>query len=286
MSALAASLLLHAGVGAVIVLALVRPVARAAPHRDRPDLWAGNTLDVEAVFESSAGKRAARRLISGSPRPAASRSPVLHVARAARARAPQKASRLARSRATQKTPRHAPAPIPDRSQHSSASAPASNAVFGAAGVPTALRDLGKAFTRALPRAALGDPLWSKLPLGPAGNVDVVLRIDAGRLVSAKPKHEPLAPQIRHMLERTVLLLRAGQFALSESDAQSGSETLRIEVTLSKGAPSDPLGADPTDAVALGFRAPRRGRPGRAYFTLASGRHIEARVTLNPRSLEK
>lgn len=278
-SAFAASLVLHAGAGAMIAFAFVRATPRPAPHRDRPDTWAGNTLDVEALFAPGSGSRAAHAPAKKAPRPKPARSAPLsaplHVSHAAHA-APAHVARSApspwaRARSTS----------PPSASSAARSAPASSAAFGAAGVPASLRDLGKAFTRALPRAAVGDPLWSTLPLGRAGSADVVVRIDSGRLVSAKPKRPPVPPQIDHLLVRTALLLKAGQFALSESDATSGSETLRIELTISAGPPSGEFGADPTDAVALGFRAPRPGHPGLAYFTLASGRHVEARVTLEP-----
>jgi hypothetical protein len=36
-------------------------------------------------------------------------------------------------------------------------------------------------------------------------------------------------------------------------------------------------SEPAELVERGFEPPRGGTPGRAYFTLASGRHFEARV---------
>lgn len=131
----------------------------------------------------------------------------------------------------------------------------------------------------MPRAMSGDPLWSSLPLGDAGSFRVSLTLDErGRLSEARSLDENPPPQLGHLLERTVLLLRGGLFALS-LEGGAGAQTLRISVTLSQGTPSDDLDVNPSDTTSLGFEPPRPGHPGRGYFTLASGRHVEARVWL-------
>jgi hypothetical protein len=78
-----------------------------------------------------------------------------------------------------------------------------------------------------------------------------------------------------MVERTLLLLRAGQFALSGSN-QPGSERLLIDVTVRDEAP-DPEGADVV--VQKKFEGATPGKPGVAYFRYGTGRAVEARVTI-------
>ena len=53
---------------------------------------------------------------------------------------------------------------------------------------------------------------------------------------------------------------------------AGTETLRLDVTLSERPKND-------GPLALGFEAPSPGNPGRAYFQLASGRFVEAKVAI-------
>ena len=78
-----------------------------------------------------------------------------------------------------------------------------------------------------------------------------------------------------MVERTVLLLRAGQFALSGSN-DAGSERITIDVTLRDEA-ADDEGAPVV--VQLTHDAAAPGHPGRAYFRYGTGRAFEAKVTI-------
>jgi hypothetical protein len=74
----------------------------------------------------------------------------------------------------------------------------------------------------------------------------------------------------------VALLGGGLFAL-ENHLGAGRELLRLTITLS----DRPVHADddPAQLVERGFEPPRGAAPGRAYFTLASGRHFEAKVQI-------
>jgi hypothetical protein len=82
-----------------------------------------------------------------------------------------------------------------------------------------------------------------------------------------------------LVKRTIALLQAGRFALTSAPGLAGRERLRIEVTLSQREPLDHPGDDPHHALNLGHDPPTASEPGKAYFTLASGRHFEARVTI-------
>jgi hypothetical protein len=138
---------------------------------------------------------------------------------------------------------------------------------------TSARGFAKAFARAVPAANNGDPIWGELPLGPVGFVRVSVTVGADGTIDDskvwdKPRKPP--PHLERFVDRTLILLRGGRFALTGGGA--GTETLRLDVTLSeRRIDNGPL--------ALGFEAPSPGNPGRAYFQLASGRFVEARVAI-------
>jgi hypothetical protein len=138
---------------------------------------------------------------------------------------------------------------------------------------TPARGFARAFTRALPAANTGDPAWGELPLGPVGFVEVSVTVGAdGAIEETKIWNKPRKPPsyLARLVDRTLILLRGGRFALTNGGA--GTETLRLDVTLSERAvESGPL--------ALGFEAPSPGNPGRAYFQLASGRFVETKVRI-------
>jgi hypothetical protein len=137
------------------------------------------------------------------------------------------------------------------------------------------RGFAKAFTRALPAANNGDPIWGQLPLGPVGSVRVTVTVGTDRTIEDgrvldKPRKPPL--HLARLVDRTLIFLRGGRFALTGGGA--GTEILRLDVTLSERAKND-------GPLALGFEAPTPGNPGRAYFQLAAGRFVEARVVIEP-----
>ena len=135
------------------------------------------------------------------------------------------------------------------------------------------RGFAKAFTRALPAANTGDPIWNQLPPGPVGLVRVTVRVGQDRAIDEskvwdKPHRPP--PHLARLVDRTLILLRGGRFALTNGGA--GTETLRLEVTLSE----RPMESGP---LAMGFETPSPDGPGRAYFQLASGRVVETKVAI-------
>ena len=153
------------------------------------------------------------------------------------------------------------------------SSPPSAGPFGA-DARAGVRDLAKAFTRAIPVATVADRAWASLPLGPAGSVRVAIDVDAEGQIGATVFSEgPQPPHLKRLVERTVLLIRAGRFSLSRAPGEAGSERLRIDVTISGAA-----GETEEDDFGLGFHAPSPGKPGKAYFK-AWGRYVEARVTI-------
>lgn len=151
---------------------------------------------------------------------------------------------------------------------------------GASGLPPGVRPLGVAFTRALPYGSRLDRFWHRVPVGFVGRARVEIAIsDAGALVEFRIDEEhAVAPGLRRMLERARALLERGQFAIGDR-LRAGTEALEVEVSVSQRGAAKNEFANPNDVVEIGFRPPEAERAGRAYFTLASGRHVEATVTL-------
>jgi hypothetical protein len=132
------------------------------------------------------------------------------------------------------------------------------------------RSLARAFTRALPVANTGDPVWDRLPVGDAGSIVVVLSVDEeGKMLELEQRERPRPPPyLVRSVERALLLLRSGRFA---TKAGGGRQAFRLDVTLSdRPANSGPL--------ALGYEPPRTGKSGRAYFQLPSGRFVDVAVS--------
>ena len=151
--------------------------------------------------------------------------------------------------------------------------------YGAEGTTRGVRNLARAFTRAIPAAVSADRAWGQLPLGEAGQIDVVVEVDGQGKIQQVEVPEDAPEHMRALVRRTRALLQAGRFALRGNSPEAGRETLRIAVVLSQGTPVDREGASPDDALRLGHERPTRERPGRAYFDLVSGRHFEATITL-------
>jgi hypothetical protein len=126
-----------------------------------------------------------------------------------------------------------------------------------------------------------DPAWVTMPLGPAGALEVTLEVDdAGKIVGATPKDPTRAPEhLVRLVERTLILLRAGRFSLSQVQTSAGKETFLLEARIDQvevNPDEDPSQAGP---VGLGFQAPQPGVPGHATFTLRSGRRVDITVAL-------
>jgi hypothetical protein len=192
------------------------------------------------------------------------------------------------SRAARKTPSKPKPPyssseastVAASPEASTTSAPAAG-TFGQEGLAPGVRRLGYAFTRAIPAATPSDEAWRELPAGHVGTIRIELEVDENNRLGALKRWqarpgEPAPPAVlERMVERTLLLLRAGQFALSGSN-QPGSERLVIDVTLR----DDVADEDGTsNVVNKGFDGATPGHPGRAHFRYGTGRTFEAKVTI-------
>jgi hypothetical protein len=298
------SLGLHGGIALTLLLAVRHP----APIPQLPaDAWTGNAVEVDAVASpeapnmpstASSPANAEPETSERAPAPAepAITEPVKSAApdhaapehAAPEHAAPRAKTATPRPRSTPSKPTSnadpasAQARAAEASGSNSASTPASGA-FGAEGLPPGVRSLPSAFTRAIPPATAADPLWQTLPVGSEHPFTIAVEVDADGHVSSaeilKERDGSLPPiQAVHLRERVVALLGGGLFALQNGGA--GRELFRITITLSDQPVSDEDA--PAQVVQRGFEPPRGSTPGRAYFTLASGRHLEAKVQVLPR----
>ena len=177
-------------------------------------------------------------------------------------------------------PSEAAAEATPRAEAGATGAPAAG-TFGQEGLAPGVRRLGYAFTRAIPAATPGDDAWRELPVGHVGTIRIELAVDSDNHLGAL-KHwqarpgEPAPPAVlERMVERTLMLLRAGQFALSGSN-QPGSERLTIDVTLRDEA-AEAEGADVV--VQKKFDGATPTHAGSAYFRYGTGRSFEAKVAI-------
>ncbi len=136
-----------------------------------------------------------------------------------------------------------------------------------------MRDLGRAFTRAIPAACSADPAWSKLSAGNAGKLRVELRVDAeGHIAGADPLGEAPPKHLVNILRRTLPLLQAGTFAVRGSTPTAGTQTLELEaVVTDEPAGDDEAGA--RDKLAFSYEGGR----GKASFTQTGGRRVDVSV---------
>jgi hypothetical protein len=288
--ALLASALFHA---AFVLLAGLggRTLALRRDVLDRPDRWAGDTFEIDGLVARPASPAA-------PPAPAAPQAPATPAPpepTAAPEHEPEPvehepggpkpvAERPPKKAAAAEPVAHAPSvATPAASDSSSAPAPAAGTAFGAAGLEPGVRNLAKAFTRALPVGGRADATWFRLPVGAAGAARLTITIDeAGVIREAEPlpieRGQIVPAHLKRLFDRVILLLGAGRFALDQGDRTSGTETLRIDAEVREGGTRDEY-AEPEHTLDMGFEPPTRGRAGKAWFTYASGRRIELRVKM-------
>jgi len=275
--ALAVSALVHAGVLALAMLL----TARAAHPSSTLDVAgasvSGETFDVDELLQGQKHESPAEPAAPAAPAAVATQPgdevPV----------APPRPRRPAKKKP-------APSPLPAEPNASTGSAPSAAASAssggsgaesgGTSGEAPGVASLAKAFAKAVAAAAHKDSTWDELPLGPAGSVRVVVHVDdEGRIERSLISDKDRVPaHLVKLVDRTLLLLRAGRFALTRSEAKAGSESLRVEVTLSSVEPQEDY-EDPKHTVAMGFEPPRSERAGRAYFVHAAGRRFDAKISL-------
>ncbi|HKO49339.1 MAG TPA: hypothetical protein VJV79_16510 [Polyangiaceae bacterium] len=290
------SVALHACAVLILLLAARKPPPldiTASPQR--PDAWLGaSAVEVDAVATPEGTPNIANAASSpeSDPQPAeaaASEPAEATVARPEPAKAPHRADAepVPKPQPARPRPRKPANPstgiaaakaTPADGSHP-ANTPASSGTFGSEGLPPGVRSLPAAFARAIPPATGADPIWQSLPTGTQRPFILAVEVDAnGRIASAKilEAHDgsELPTQFEHLRQRVIALLGGGLFAL-QNNGNAGRDLFRITITLSDRAVKEE--SEPAELVERGFEPPRGSAPGRAYFTLASGRHFEAKV---------
>lgn len=145
--------------------------------------------------------------------------------------------------------------------------------FGSEGAAS-VRDLGRAFTRAIPAACSADPAWSKLAAGDAGSLRAAIRVDSeGHIQSADPLDKDPPKHLVNVLRRTVPLLQAGTFAVKGNKPTAGTQTLELRATVADEPPGDDDGSGARDRLAFSYDGGR----GKASFTQTGGRRVDIQV---------
>ncbi|HYQ15592.1 MAG TPA: hypothetical protein VEQ58_07540, partial [Polyangiaceae bacterium] len=281
-----AALLLSVGLHAAFLLLPLLGALHSAAAPSRPELpnsvaMLGNSIEVEAPTPELAATPAAP-----TPSPPESEPPVdvkslpvepapvvvatpsrEHEAAAAAAPATPAPPRPRLRPRRPVPPAAAAAPEAPRGSEASTSGAPAAGTFGQEGLAPGVRRLGYAFTRAIPASTPADSAWRELPTGHVGTIRIELEVDDNnRLGSMKRWQarpgEPAPPAaLERLVERTLILLRAGQFALSGSN-QAGSERLVIDVQLrDEAADDDPV----SEVVQKKFEGATPTHPGKAYF---------------------
>jgi hypothetical protein len=163
----------------------------------------------------------------------------------------------------------------------SASTPTSPA--GLTSLPAGVRNLAKAFTRAIPAVNSSDPAWHRLPFGPAGTLRLTIAVGADhRLAEVEVLGQP-PPHMRRLQKRTLLALKMGRFAVDLTESGAGQQTLLVEAFLAARPPAPDYDFEERQprVTALSFEAPTPERPGEARVEFASGRTLRVKVTIEP-----
>jgi hypothetical protein len=286
------SLGLHGCAVLLLALAARRPLELVSATHERADAWR-SAVEVDAIATPDAMPTMPSTGAPPATAPAAEAVAAMEPASkpereiSTRAKPEPGDSPLAPRKTHRKRPRVEKAVTSDDSavaapEHAgtdSAGAQTATGAFGSQDLPPGVRNLPSAFTRAIPPATGSDPIWQTLPPGRQHAFTIALRVSAdGHIEDSKVlgDHEAVAlpAQFTHLSERVLALLGGGLFAL-QNQLGAGYGVFRITITLSDRAVKNE--DDPAELVERGFDPPRGAQPGRAYFTLASGRHFEARV---------
>jgi hypothetical protein len=286
-----ASLVVHAAPLALVQLPVASARAPAPPPSAEPvDRWTGTTAEIGgariydvSVDAPGAGHAGAPALATPAPTPPSSpraedapkepAPPKPSPPPGRRQRAPEVAPDA--PRAAEDAPARRPSGEAARRSEGGGAAEDSGGgpragSFGAEG-PSAVRDLGRAFTRAIPPACQADPTWGKLATGDGGAIEVAITVDeTGHITGFKPPADDAPRHLVALVKRTLALLEAGTFAIRSGSVSAGTEVLRIRASL-RDVDESELGG----AAGLSF-AYERGK-GKAGFTQPGGRHVEVSV---------
>jgi len=257
---------------------LTAPAAELAPAADR---WSGTTAELPFAGAPSAVYDVT---VDVPPAPAPVPAPVPEVAAPAVIAAPAAVApahvvaAVAPPAASAQPPRpkRKPRPQPSVAVASSGDSPGAapgvsgGGTFGAEG-SASVRDLGRAFTRAIPPASAADPVWASLPVGDTPKLEIAIRVDdTGHIRSAEPRGVDPPRALVNVLRRTVALLEAGTFAVRPGGVGEGTEIIELRARISDTEAT-------AEGIPSGLANEYAGGRGKAWFTQTTGRHVEVFV---------
>jgi outer membrane biosynthesis protein TonB len=283
--ALVLSFAIHAAIFGVAHPLVFRPAAAAPPLAPAEDRWTGTTAElpfagpVGALYDVSLDPPAAppaapAPAVLPAAVPAPDLPPVPSPTRAGTSVPRPLASSPSTPASAPPRPRRRPrSEVPAGERSSSSAAGASAAPGGGAGSfgaegAASLRDLGRAFTRAIAPASDSDPVWASVALGDAGKIEVAVHVDgSGHIASAEPRGVDPPRALVSLLRRTFVMLQAGTFAVRGREIAEGTEILALHAVVREARTEDHQ-----DGVEY------EGGRGKSEFTqAASGRHVEVTV---------
>lgn len=230
---------------------------KPSPTADTDDLFAQaqRELDLSTPHPSPSIAPAAASV--GLPKPVAAKTP----------------ARPAASSAADADDPSTPAAPSSASSARSAGAGAAEAggggSFGAVG-RMGVRNLGHAFTQAIPPSCDSDSVWGTLPVGNVGSIKIAIDVEEnGHIGGWKSLDEDPPKALQSLARRTVASLRAGTFALRSGAVTGGRQTLQISAIASD--------VEPPDGKTIKLAQDWTGDVGKAAFTQPSGRHIEVKI---------
>jgi hypothetical protein len=94
------------------------------------------------------------------------------------------------------------------------------------------RDLGRAFTRAIPPASAEDAVWRGLAPGLAGTMEVTITISEAGKVTGRKVPEVAPRHLVSLVDRTLAALQSGTFALKDGIVAAGAQRLVLTATVS------------------------------------------------------
>ncbi|HEX2878303.1 MAG TPA: hypothetical protein VHO25_02080 [Polyangiaceae bacterium] len=301
---LGASLLLHGAVVTGLLLSLFRAPAAV---REVPDLWQGDLVTVDTWSEDPLGGVPA---VAPSPPGVVASEPaapptsvsepavVNHRVTVKQNETMKHSETVRQTTVAPKTPRAKPVARAEPSQPVDSNQallakvmgfkPASNsapeppggseqassvsAAPGGSHSQSTVRNLPKAFTRALANAAAGDAArYSRMSSGKLEEARITVEVGQKGEVVGHALNREASTRMKELVRRTLASLGAGQFALRETQVSAGTLRLEVEVWLS----GDSEGNE--RVTEIGYEAPRPERDGKAYFLLGTGWRFEAKV---------
>jgi hypothetical protein len=274
--AFVASLALHAG---VLFIGLMPPKARM-PTKWLSDFWAGNSFEVpDLPDEPGAGDSTIASTempneigIDGLDLSTDTQTPPPHLIAPPEPWPGAAPRALARSRPSARAGVAAsPAALPGNLR-----AGVGAGSLGAEDSAPGVRDLLRSFVRTVPIVASSDAVWSSLPLGEAGSVDVTLALDdEGKPQVVGPLSAP--SHIRRLIQKTVSVMSSGRFGIGSTDGIASEQRLHIAVNLTQQAAPSADQAVSGGLFALRYDPPDDRNVSHAFFTLATGRRVEVSV---------